>query len=273
MNREEMELMIMNAFKIQERIVEDFMMTDVNDELVKLADSKAKERYEKIKDISNKMKNRLLKVNNLHDFSKSFNDYIKYQHDFVNLVDKYMDYFYKEYYFEAEIFNAEIFDAEILKVLKEKVVPETDKLNKLIIIARFSNMNKFANILKFRMKKLTDNIKFICKECVKPTLHIYRVLVENLIRDIQKLEKERIELLKTLTLNIEVDISKKYKKDIYKIFNYKDMNRLLETNGYKEDRQTGDHKIFKSKDGTKSIPVPQRSLGKSLSFKIQKQIG
>ncbi|APM37796.1 type II toxin-antitoxin system HicA family toxin [Clostridium kluyveri] len=267
MNREEMELMIMNAFKIQERIVEDFMMTDVNDELVKLADSKANERYEKIKDISNKMKNRLLKVNNLHDFSNFFNDYVKYQNNFVNLVDKYMDYFHKEY------FEAEIFETEILKVIKEKVVPETDKLNALIIIAQLSNMNKFANILKFRMKKLTDNIEFICKECVKPTLHIYRVLVENLIRDIQKLEKERIELLKTLTLDAKVDISKEYKKDIYKIFNYKDMNRLLEINGYEEDRQTGDHKIYKSKDGKKSIPVPQRSLGKSLSFKIQKQIG
>lgn len=262
MNRAEKELM--KEFKDQKRLVEDFVMTDINDELVKLADNKASERYEKIKDISNKMKNKLSKVNNLYDFSECFNDYVKYQDTFIDLVNKYMDYFYRKNYFETEI----------LKIIKEKVVPETNKLNELIIIAKLSNMDKFANILKFRMKKLTDNITVICEECVEPTLHIYRISVENLIKDIQKLEKEKAELLKSLLPDAEVenDISKEYKKEIYKIFSYKDMNRLLEINGYKQDRQTGDHKIYKSKDGKKSIPVPQHQLGKSLSFSIQKQI-
>lgn len=66
---------------------------------------------------------------------------------------------------------------------------------------------------------------------------------------------------------------KQHKKEMYKIFDYKKMNKLAKELGYVSSRDNnGDHKQFTHKDTNKTIPIPQKTLGSGISFKIQKEI-
>lgn len=56
------------------------------------------------------------------------------------------------------------------------------------------------------------------------------------------------------------------------IENYRDLNRLAESNGYKQVRQQGDHGIFVNKENDLLIIPQGRKVGKGLSKKICKQI-
>lgn len=56
------------------------------------------------------------------------------------------------------------------------------------------------------------------------------------------------------------------------IADYKELNKVAETNGYSFVRCSGDHGIFKN-DAGKIVIIPQgRSIGKGLSIKIQKDL-
>lgn len=56
------------------------------------------------------------------------------------------------------------------------------------------------------------------------------------------------------------------------IENYRDLNRLAESNGYEQIRQQGDHGIFVNKENDLLIIPQGRKVGKGLSKKICKQI-
>lgn len=61
-------------------------------------------------------------------------------------------------------------------------------------------------------------------------------------------------------------------KEIKFIDDYRTLNKLAEDNGFKYDRCNGDHGIFKNDKGL-IVVIPQgRTIGKGLSFKIQKII-
>lgn len=71
--------------------------------------------------------------------------------------------------------------------------------------------------------------------------------------------------------NKEISVSRLENK-ISKIFDYKEMVKLAEINGYCKARQNGDHIIFTHKISHKAVPIPQHDLGYGLMCKIQKQI-
>lgn len=261
MRREELELT--NDFKAKQTEIEDLLMDIVSTKLADYADKKAKERYEKIEQTNDKMKELLSKMNDLEGFSNNnLEEYKKYQNIFIDLVNEYQEYFSQNKLFSREIEN----------IMHDEIYDKVYELHGIIMSAELLNCHRTANNLKFRLKKLSGTVEYLLNESVRATLGIYRIAISNFIENICKLEKEKIEFLNKISLESTENSGEESKRNIEKIFDYKRMNKLLEMNGYKEDRQTGDHKIFKNEDGTKSIPVPQRNLGKSLSFSIQKQI-
>lgn len=59
-----------------------------------------------------------------------------------------------------------------------------------------------------------------------------------------------------------------------KLFNYRDLEKLANDNGYQLVRVKGSHHIFKKEEERENLTIPKHSkdLGKGLSVKIQKQI-
>lgn len=260
------EIKLTRKFKEQQKLIEDLFMTKVTDIMAEYADKRGQEKYNEVKSICNELKETLSKMedNNLESFTNNIDEYSKRQTLLADKVAEIQEYFA----------STKTFSKELLKLIEDITTLETDKLHEIIITAQLLNCHKTANNLKFQFKKLIDIVTYILNESVQETISIYKSGMNNLIKEVGELADKKIELCKNLISEYEEnDISKEYKKEIYKIFSYKYMNKLLEINGYEPDRQTGDHKIYKSKDGKKSIPVPQRNnLGKGLSFSIQKQI-
>lgn len=68
------------------------------------------------------------------------------------------------------------------------------------------------------------------------------------------------------------DIIKNKKEEFLKIFDYKEMVKLAQNNGYIESRVTGDHLIYTHKDSKKIVVIPAHELRYGLMISIQKQI-
>lgn len=65
---------------------------------------------------------------------------------------------------------------------------------------------------------------------------------------------------------------KRLNKTFKNIPSYRKLNKLAKQNGYTKIRDNGDHGIFRRYDGS-TVVIPQgRSIGKGLSFKIQKDL-
>ena len=64
----------------------------------------------------------------------------------------------------------------------------------------------------------------------------------------------------------------KENRDIEKIFDYKDMSKQAEGNGYIYKWSRGSHNIYEHKASKKIIVIPSHNLGIGLSKKILKQI-
>lgn len=84
--------------------------------------------------------------------------------------------------------------------------------------------------------------------------------------------KKCLDSFESLEINeLELDVNDIESDKLDYIDDYKKLNKLAKDNGFEYIRCRGDHGIFKNNNGT--VVIPQgRSIGKGLSFKIQKAI-
>lgn len=185
--------------------------------------------------------------------------------------------------------NEDIFTLKLIKVMgvintiksKEELKEAGEKLllnkgysNNFRMLFGASNHVQYKNklLIELRMKeyfkKTTDIIHDYYKSGIEKN---YNILLENSIfytGNYIKI-KDTIESIKEVEEKEEVKEVFKKGIETRKIFNYKDMNSYIESQGFKYIRTTGSHKIYSN--GIISIPVPQHTIGKGLSHKIQKQ--
>ncbi len=106
-------------------------------------------------------------------------------------------------------------------------------------------------------------------DAIHGTICTYEEEAEKLISPIRLIVAEKVALYDSFSikdhLNVDIKVHNK------KILDYKEIDKIIKTSGFESVRQKGSHKIYSSFEG-ESIPVPQHSLGKGLSCKIQKQI-
>ncbi|WP_254306765.1 type II toxin-antitoxin system HicA family toxin [Clostridium sp. 001] len=156
---------------------------------------------------------------------------------------------------------------EIVDDLNNKVDNLSDEIMTLEALAYYNDMQKLSNTIHCRtiqtMGRITFVINTVCDEVVNP---YYEILNEE-IDDISKILHDKGE---EFTSIIKEYPDKVEKSKVKKIFDYKKLNKLVKNSGFEEVRQTGDHKIFS--DGIKSISIPQKTIGKGLSVKIQRQM-
>jgi len=156
-----------------------------------------------------------------------------------------------------------------------------DKVNEVITI-----MGKQAvNFVNGNITKYTYNIN---ATLVKNRLFLFRKRAINMMNEflnkdrtleneidyardtISSIKRIALKRVKNECASLENSIKEDKKKS--KIFNYKEMNRLAKLKGYVTDHCTGDHLILVHMESRKAIVVPQKKLGKGLSFAIQKQM-
>ncbi|SHJ65505.1 Predicted RNA binding protein YcfA, dsRBD-like fold, HicA-like mRNA interferase family [Hathewaya proteolytica DSM 3090] len=188
------------------------------------------------------------------------------------ILEKGMDEFYE--YVKKKI-------ADIINnVFNRNVIEQLATIDACIDIAKTINHQKVSNNFKFIKGNIVNRMNFINNIMMQEIYNIYFVemmndLKQNYANYLEVLQLQMDKRIKEIDKNKFVDktlqIQNQYtKNNTEKIFDYKKMNKLLAENGYAAIRQKGDHKIYNN--GSKSIPVPQHTLGKGLSCKIQKQM-
>lgn len=249
------EIKLNREFKVLQKELEDYFFEEGSDKLSDTADKIIRERYLKIHNIINMAKS-IYKNTDNEDLLKTMDDIgiLSKLEDEINNLQNYID-------------DGEDIRQKLMKNAAGDTRKIVDKINELEAITYYNNMQKLSNQMDARMMQSMGRIAFIINEICNEVFHPYYTQINNELGELSEiLSNKQLELFEMLEKYPEE--SKKSK--IKKIFDYKKLNQLIQNNGYKEIRQTGDHKIFS--DGRKSIPVPQHGLGLGLSARIQKEI-
>ena len=121
------------------------------------------------------------------------------------------------------------------------------------------SISSYNELYKYKLVELFNGIEF--KEI-------------GYINSIEDLEKSGY--LEGESLFAEVRFEEEWveedKTDFTYISDFRDLNRLAEDNGFSKIRQNGDHAIYKDKKGNITVIPQGRTIGKGLSYKIQKSL-
>jgi predicted RNA binding protein YcfA (HicA-like mRNA interferase family) len=250
-----MEIKLNRLFCNLQKELEDYFFEEGSDKLSDTADEIIRGRY--------------LKIHNMIDAAKKFyknisNEELLKTLDDNNILNTVEDEVInlQEYIKDGEDIRQKLM-VDAVKDTKEIV----DKINELEAIAYYNSIQKLANQIHARMLQSLGRITFIINEICNEVFHPYYKQINSELHELSEiLSAKQLELNRILEKHPE----ESEKSKVIKIFDYKKLNKLVQSNGYEEVRQTGDHKIFSN--GKKSIPVPQHNLKFGISAKIQKEM-
>ena len=120
-----------------------------------------------------------------------------------------------------------------------------------------SNLKSYKLLLVDTLNELNEEITFLANSIKTKSFNTTKY--ENI--------KIQSELTASATLDKAVK-ENKYKK----IFDYRDISQLAESLDFTLVRFNGDHAIYKHNITGESLPIPARTIGSGLSYKIQKQL-
>ncbi|MBV4428725.1 type II toxin-antitoxin system HicA family toxin [Clostridium tyrobutyricum] len=250
-----LEIKLNREFKALQKQFEDYFFTEGHDKICDIADTIIRERY--------------LKIHNMIDTAKKFykntdNKKLLETIDNTDILDKLED---EVNNLQEYINDGEDIRQKLMKDATEDTKEINNKIMELEAITYYNNMQKLSNQIDARMMQSLGRITFvlntICDEVFSPYCNQVNLELDEISGILNTMQLKINKILEQYP-----EESKKSK--IIKIFDYKKLNKLVQNNGYKEVRQTGDHKIFSN--GQKSIPIPQHVIGLGLTQKIQKQI-
>ena len=169
---------------------------------------------------------------------------------------------------------------------KNQLISSREKALKELNLQALSltNNGKEFNIIKFRLKtfrnKTIKNVKDYSSDIEAKLLDIIsekRKEIEDYLKENigERYKKELDELQQEyydMYLDSLIEEDNKEDKDREKIFNYKEMSKQAEDNGYIYKGARGSHNIYEHKESKKIIVIPAHNLGIGLSRKILKQI-
>jgi predicted RNA binding protein YcfA (HicA-like mRNA interferase family) len=254
------ELKLIREFKQQQKTIEDYSMTEMATRISAYADLKGQEKYKLVQKLIDDLDITLDKMDSIESFATNMDEYDDKTNLLREIVIEINDYFTP----------TSTFFKEILKLEKENLQPEIDKLQELIFTAEYFNYHKTANNFKFQLKKVFDVITYCLNESAQSTVKAYRTAISEIIELAQLKINTKIDL--HIKLINELKEEDKEDNKLRKIMSCREMDKLMKDLGYSATRQTGSHLIYKNESGN-SIPVPQHSkLNKGLGYTIQKQI-
>ncbi|GEM_PF-6105591 len=103
--------------------------------------------------------------------------------------------------------------------------------------------------------------------------HLDLNFIADFIRE-RRLKPEKHETMKNSMIEEQDSllINAVNENNYLKIFDYRGISQLAESMNFKLVRQKGDHAIFKHEITGETLPIPARTVGSGLSYKIQKQL-
>lgn len=193
--------------------------------------------------------------------------------DLIKMMDR-IDYLHHTYNNMILKYNAKIdlIDLEVNNLIDKVNIIMEDMTHHALSYVE-GNASKYSFTVNGKMVR---NRAFLFRKRIMATLNEFLEYDSGLDSEIDY-ARDTINILKKQALR---RVDKEYKaleekikeSKNTKIFNYKEMNKLAKLKGYVADRFSGDHLILVHKESNKGIVVPQHSLGKGISFKIQKQM-
>lgn len=157
-------------------------------------------------------------------------------------------------------------------ILKKEMTTEGTKLNKLlretsVRIVLLNGIGASESMQYIEYTKFKKRIENKIQKYIRMIYDDYKLKILSEIETYYDLVMTHIKNGKWYNAPVETITEDAIKPT--KIFDHKEMDIHLKQQGYEPIRQTGSHKMYK-KD-SKVVPVPQHTLGKGISMKIQKQ--
>lgn len=146
-----------------------------------------------------------------------------------------------------------------------------------IQIKLFNQMSLYAKckkdhqLLAARMIKFNKTTNNIYNTLDKSCKYEYYIIKE-IKSEIESLQKYTDEKYAKEYAEPIIESNKIERKNLIKIFDYKEMVRLAQENNYRQIRCTGDHLIMIHNESNKIVVIPAHELGYGLMIKIQHQI-
>ena len=249
---------LVKDFKTIQIEIEDYLIENVSDIVAEFADKKGQQHYNLIKTLCDTLKITLSKMTTFESFNINMKDY---DTKLVALNSKIVE--------QDKYFNISGFYGEVAKIAADLTKDKIGYLLSIIDVSKELQLGKTTNILNFKIKILFDRIKYILNDAIHGTTYTYEGEAEKLISPIRLVVAEKVTLYNSFSIKEPLDVAIKTRNK--RILDYKEIDKIIKTSGFKSVRQKGSHKIYSNFEG-KSIPVPQHSLGKGLSCKIQKQM-
>lgn len=146
-----------------------------------------------------------------------------------------------------------------------------------IQIKLFNQMSLYAKckkdhqLLAARMIKFNNTTNNIYNTLDKSCKYEYYILkeIKSEIESLQKCTDDKY--VREYAAPI-IESNKIERKNLIKIFDYKEMVRLAQENNYRQIRCSGDHLIMIHNESNKIVVIPAHELGYGLMIKIQHQI-
>ena len=142
------------------------------------------------------------------------------------------------------------------------------KLHEFFINTDFNiSTQKDVQLFHFRyehfLKHTGKSLYMFTKEAIDSSYNVRKTIIDKFLEDEKKRQSK--ENISNITIIKE---EQRYRK----IFDYKEMLRLAQQNGYEHKRTSGDHLILQHKKSKNIIVIPAHQLGYGLMLEIQKQI-
>lgn len=233
-------------------------------EILGLIDNLEKVRADKLNEVSVE----------IYTLSEEADNVDFFELETIALMDK-IDYLANKFNAMMNNYNEKIKEVDI------EVDSLIDKVNEIMTAMQ----EQSANFVQGNITKYSHNIN---ANMVKNRLFIFRKRIIKLLNEFLDNDstltgeidytKDTINILKRQAMRrvkkeceaLEKSIKENKKKS--KIFDFKEMNRLAKLKGFETTHCSGSHMILRHNESNKSVVVPQHSIGKGLSYKIQKQI-
>ncbi|MDB2161243.1 hypothetical protein PMX22_15710 [Clostridium butyricum] len=258
MNRKKIHNILTKLYKTQWKTVFNELDKQYTDKVIEIASDYEIRRQKAFTPIlinGYNLNDKLNKYKNTID-AETFYEYVDENNSYIREYNVLTKKMHSELLHQCEKIKS--FDDEIQDI----VVPYAKQLSDAEpIFSRLGFLKgKFFNML----------VAFDCNKIGEgQNIFLENVMILNEIKNrlILELENEIKKMDKPINEN-KPNNEKEHKK----IFNYKEMNRIAETNGYKFARFNGDHKIYIHTTTNKLAVIPQHELPYGLMCGIQKQI-
>lgn len=145
-------------------------------------------------------------------------------------------------------------------------------LDEIYVAGGCHNIHKRYRTLRFKMNKSASRISKLVQQQVQDEINELTKSCSDLYDYITEYYKS------TLTDEVNdkkiIDNPASNDYDVYKITEVREIQELLEENGYVFTRQTGSHRVYEQIESKKIVVVPihHKHIHKGLSYTIQKQI-